>query len=65
MRRTLACTAAAVLVSATFLAGCSPNENRGGSNVGPDIDDPQVTEEGGDPADEPSADGATAEGTDG
>lgn len=53
MRRTLACTAAAALVSATLLAGCTNNENTGGSNVEPDINDPAVTEGGlGEPTDD-------------
>ena len=42
MRRTLPGAAVAVLASVTLLAGCGAEE--GGSNVGPAIDDPAVTE---------------------
>ncbi len=44
MRRTIPGAAAAVLVSATLLAGCAPLEP-GGSTIEPDIDDPGVTQE--------------------
>lgn len=70
VRRTPVTVTAAALLAAVVLVGCSPDENTGGSNVGPDIDDPAVTEPGsdgggtGEPDDMSTMDTGTDDGTD-